>query len=117
MTASPGAGDCCSWRRWPGAWPAWARASWSAWTRRASGLRSEAPGARAARSGSPRHSFLSVGRREGHNYGEDRTMSHRRAASLVEMLVVIALIGVLIGLFLPAVGGARRRAMETVCEN
>jgi type II secretory pathway pseudopilin PulG len=44
-------------------------------------------------------------------------MSNRRAASLIETLLVIAIIGVLIGLLLPAVGAARRRALETVCKN
>lgn len=44
-------------------------------------------------------------------------MSNRRAASLIETLVVLTIIAVLIGLLLPAVGGAWRRANETVCKN
>src|SRR5262245_58137345 len=44
-------------------------------------------------------------------------MSNRRGASVIELLVIIAIIAVLIGLLLPAVGAARRRAMETVCMN
>jgi len=44
-------------------------------------------------------------------------MSNRQAASLIETLLVITIIGVLIGLLLPAVSAARRRATETVCKN
>lgn len=44
-------------------------------------------------------------------------MSNRKAVSLVEFLVVLAILGVLIGLLLPAVGAARQRANETVCKN
>jgi type II secretory pathway pseudopilin PulG len=44
-------------------------------------------------------------------------MSNRRAVSLIETLLVIAILAVLIGMLLPAVGAARRRAMETVCKN
>ena len=44
-------------------------------------------------------------------------MSNRRAVSIIETLLVIAIIAVLIGLLLPAVGAARRRAIETVCKN
>lgn len=46
-----------------------------------------------------------------------RTKSNRNAVTLVEFLVVLAIIGVLIGLLLPAVSAARRRAMEIVCKN
>jgi hypothetical protein len=52
-----------------------------------------------------------------HNSGEARTKSSRRAVSVLETLVVIAIVAVLIGMLLPAVGAARRRAMETVCKN
>jgi type II secretory pathway pseudopilin PulG len=44
-------------------------------------------------------------------------MSNRRAVSIIETLLVIAIIAVLIGLLLPAAGAARRRAIETVCKN
>ena len=44
-------------------------------------------------------------------------MSNRRAVSVLETLVVIGIIAVLIGMLLPAVGAARRRALETVCKN
>jgi prepilin-type N-terminal cleavage/methylation domain-containing protein len=48
---------------------------------------------------------------------EAQIMSTRRGASLLETLVVLAIIGVLLGLFLPAVQAARRKALETVCKN
>lgn len=44
-------------------------------------------------------------------------MLNRRAATLVETLLVLTIVGVLIGLFLPAVSAARQRAMDTVCKN
>jgi hypothetical protein len=44
-------------------------------------------------------------------------MSNRQGTSLIETLLVIAIIAVLLGLLLPAVGAARQRAMETVCKN
>jgi type II secretory pathway pseudopilin PulG len=44
-------------------------------------------------------------------------MSKRQGASLLETLVVIAIIAVLLGLLLPAVSAARQRALETVCKN
>lgn len=40
-----------------------------------------------------------------------------RAVSLVELLVVLAIISILIGLALPAVMSARTRARELVCKN
>lgn len=45
---------------------------------------------------------------------EGRSQS-RRAFTLIEMLVVIAVIGILVSLLFPAIGGARRRATETAC--
>jgi type II secretory pathway pseudopilin PulG len=41
----------------------------------------------------------------------------RRALSVVELLVVLAIIGLLLGLLLPAVQITRERARETVCKN
>src|SRR5262245_9354242 len=48
---------------------------------------------------------------------EYRTMPIRKGASLIETLVVIAIIGNLLALMLPAVQSARRRALETACKN
>jgi len=44
-------------------------------------------------------------------------MATRRGVSLLETLVVIALIGVLTALLFPAVQAARRRALEVQCQN
>jgi type II secretory pathway pseudopilin PulG len=44
-------------------------------------------------------------------------MSRRTGTSLIETLVVIAIIGVALSLLLPAVQSARRRAMELECKN
>lgn len=43
--------------------------------------------------------------------------SHRRAFTLVEILVVIAIIGILVGLLLPAVQAAREAARRMSCSN
>jgi type II secretory pathway pseudopilin PulG len=48
---------------------------------------------------------------------EARILSTRRAASLIETLVVMAIIGTLVALLLPAVQAARRRALEVGCKN
>lgn len=44
-------------------------------------------------------------------------MPDRRALSLVETLVVLAILAILFGLLLPAVQSARERAREAVCKN
>ncbi|TWU28205.1 hypothetical protein Pla144_14920 [Bythopirellula polymerisocia] len=41
----------------------------------------------------------------------------RSAASLIELLVVLFIIGIMMSLLLPALQGARNRAQDTVCEN
>ncbi|TWU10349.1 hypothetical protein Pla52o_57230 [Novipirellula galeiformis] len=44
-------------------------------------------------------------------------MPIRNAASLIETLIVLGIIGVLVSLLLPAVQSARERAREAVCKN
>lgn len=41
----------------------------------------------------------------------------RRAASLIELLVVLFIIGIMMSLLFPALQNARNKAQETVCEN
>lgn len=49
----------------------------------------------------------------------DRAVSTRlrRAVSLVELLVVLFIMGIMMGMLLPALQGARNKADEAVCEN
>ena len=44
-------------------------------------------------------------------------MTARRGVTIVELMVVLSIIGVLLGLLLPAVHIVRERARETVCKN
>ena len=44
-------------------------------------------------------------------------MSNRRALTLVELPIVLAILAVMLGLLLPAVQSAREKAREAVCKN
>ena len=44
-------------------------------------------------------------------------MSPRKAATLLELIIVIMIIMILISMFLPVLGNARRRAARLYCEN
>ena len=44
-------------------------------------------------------------------------MRHQRAATITELIVVLAIIAILVSLLLPAVQAAREHARETVCKN